>query len=176
MLTEPLPSTLDVRKAAARGVTVSGTLSASQLPRFRALLADEEGVIEAELTFSKDEENRFLVGVQTGARVSVVCQRCLEPIVTTLSCENTLAIVWTDDEARALPRYLDPLIVPEEGCNLWDLIEDELILSLPAFSYHDTDECRELLAGFAGDAPESEEGVRPNPFEVLAKLKSGDEH
>ena len=177
MLSEPLPSTLDVRKAAARGVTVSGMLSPSQLPRFRALLAGDEGAIEAKLEFSRDEESRFLVGVKTGAEVSVICQRCLEPMQRTLSCENTLAIVWSDDEARALPRYLDPLIVPEEGCNLWELVEDELILSLPAFSYHDTEECRKLLADFAGDAPEvQEEGARPNPFEVLATLKSGDEH
>ena len=53
MLTEPLPSTLDVRKAAARGVSVSGTLSPSDLPRFRALLADETGGIKVELAFSR---------------------------------------------------------------------------------------------------------------------------
>ena len=30
---------------------------------------------------------------------------------------------------------------------LWDVVEDELILALPSFSYHDTGECQQILAG-----------------------------
>ena len=178
MLTEPLPSTLDARKAAARGVSVSGTLKPLDLPRFAALLADENGEIRAELAFSRDEEDRSVVQVAIEADVSVICQRCLGPMDLSLAGENTLGIVWNDDQARHLPRHLDPLIAPEEGCNLWELVEDELILALPPFSYHDTEDCKEILSGYtAGPAVEEEEGnARPNPFDVLAQLKSDDKH
>jgi uncharacterized protein len=177
MLTEPLPITLDVRKAAARGVSVSGTLKPSNLPRFHALLAAEDGAIRAILSFSRDEERRHVIQVEFEATVSVTCQRCLQPMPLDMDGENTLAIIWNDDQAKHLPRHLDPLIVTEEGCNLWELVEDELILALPAFSYHDTENCKEILSGFNRPATEEETGAaKPNPFDVLAQLKSDDKH
>ena len=177
MLTEPLPRTLDVRKAAARGVSVSGALKPLDLPRFKALLASEEGVIRVDLSFSRDEENRPVVAVQFEAEVRVTCQRCLQPMDLKLAGDNTLAIVWSDDQASHLPKHLDPLIAPEEGCNLWELVEDELILALSPFNYHEAKDCNEILSGFTEPAVEEEAGARrPNPFDVLAQLKSDDKH
>ena len=177
MLTEPLPSTLDVRKAAVRGVSVSGTLRPLDLQRFRPLLAADEGAIETELSFSRDEENRYVIHVAVEADVSVTCQRCLEPMPQHLTSENTLAVVWTDEQAAHLPRHLDPLIVAQEACSLWELVEDELILAMPPFSYHDTADCNEAIAGFSDPAP-AEDVVedKPNPFNVLAQLKPGHKH
>ncbi|MCB1695862.1 MAG: DUF177 domain-containing protein [Halioglobus sp.] len=176
MLSEPLPSTLDVRKAAARGVSVRGALKPLDLQRFRALLADDDGVIQAGLSFTRDEENRYIIQLAITAEVVVTCQRCLEPLPHALACDNTLAVVWTDEQAAHLPRHLEPLVVEDEACNLWDVVEDELILALPSFSYHDTGECQQILARFnAAEAP-SEEVVpveKPNPFNVLAQLKPG---
>jgi uncharacterized protein len=174
MLTEPLPSTLDVRKAAVRGVSVSGTLRPLDLQRFRPLLAADEGAIEAELSFSRDEENRYVIRVAAEADVSVTCQRCLEPMAEHLTSENTLAVVWTDEQAAHLPRHLDPLIVAQDACSLWELVEDELILAMPPFSYHDTEECKERIAGFSDPVPEEDAAEdKPNPFNVLAQLKPG---
>mgnify|MGYP000164864614 CR=1 FL=1 len=176
MLSEPLPNTLDVRKAAARGVSIKGALKPLDLPRLRAILADDSGTIEAVFAFSRDEENRYLIHLETTAEVSVTCQRCLEPLVLTLACENTLATVWTDEQAGHLPRYLEPLVVEGEACKLWDVVEDELILALPAFGYHNTEECKQTLARFnAAQAPaeDIEPAEKPNPFNVLAQLKPG---
>ena len=175
MLTEPLPSTLDVRKAAARGVSVSGTLKPVQLPRFQAMLASEEGHIEAELTCFRDEERQAVIELRYQASVSVVCQRCLQPMPLEMSGETSLGIVWTDEQAKHLPRHLDPLIAPEEGCDLWELVEDELILALPPFSYHDIEDCNQTLSDYTGPGPEEEAGdSKPNPFDVLAQLKTDD--
>lgn len=177
MLTEPLPATLDVRKAAARGVSVSGTLKPLNLQRFRPLLASDDGAVEAELTFSRDEENRHVIHVAVEADVTVTCQRCLEPMSQHLISENLLAVMWTDEQAAHLPRHLDPLIVAEEACSLWELVEDELILAMPPFSYHDTEDCRESIAGFSAPVPEEVTALeKPNPFNVLAQLKPGNKH
>ncbi len=174
MLTEPLPQTLDIRKAAVRGATVSGVLSPSDLPRLQGLLADDEGRIEAQLALARDEENRCIVSLELDATVNVTCQRCLDSMQTNLHCENNLAAVWNDEQARHLPKHLDPLIVSEEACNLWDVVEEELVLGLPQFHYHETEECKALLAGYAEPEAEEQDGDdRPNPFEVLAQLKPG---
>src|SRR5210317_73174 len=179
MLTEPLPSTLDLRKAAARGVSVKGTLKALDLQRFRPLLADDDALVQAELAFSRDEENRFLVTVLVAVEVQVICQRCLEPMALYLEGENTLAIVWTDEQAAQLPRHLEPLIVNEEAYSLWDVVEDELILALPPFSYHPLEECKQIQieSDFSTSLPDQQAGGdKPNPFDVLAQLKPGNKH
>ena len=177
MLIEPLPNTLDVRKAAVRGVSVSGVLKALDLQRFRPLLAGDEGAVQVHLTFSRDEESRHLVNVAVAVDVIVTCQRCLEPMPAHIASENTLAIVWSDEQAAHLPRHLDPLIVDEEACNLWELVEDELILAMPPFSYHAADECKQIETGFPAEPDDKVEGVEnPNPFDVLAQLKPGNKH
>jgi uncharacterized protein len=174
MLTEPLPTILDVRKAAVRGVGISGVLRPLDLKRFRPLLGSNEGDISVEMAFSRDEENRYLVHVAIDAHIVVICQRCLEPMPAFLSCKNILAILWTEEEAAHLPRHLDPLMVGEPFCNLWELVEDELILAVRPYSYHDLEDCKTNIAAYSEPAPKQgkDEG-RPNPFDVLRQLKPG---
>lgn len=173
MLKDPLPNTLDVRKAAGREASIRGALRPQDLPRFRPSLAGDNGEIEAELAFSRDEENRSIVAVNVTARVEVQCQRCLETMTTGVTCSNLLAAVWTDEQARQLPSHLDPLLTGED-CNLWDLVEEELILAMPPFSYHEDFACNELLVAQDEEPPEpGERRQRPNPFDVLAQLKPG---
>ena len=162
MLTDPLPASLDVRKAATRGATIRGTLKPLELPRFRDLLAADEGVVEAELALSRDEEGRYVVRVVTDSAVTVTCQRCLRPMSAALHSESTLAVVWTDEQARHLPASLDPLIAGEEA--------------MPPFSYHEQAECNTVLADLAAERVADEPVDRPNPFDVLAQLKPGDTH
>ncbi|MEM9256944.1 MAG: YceD family protein [Pseudomonadota bacterium] len=177
MLTEPLPTTLDVRKAAAREVVIQGVLNPLDLQRFRGMLAADEGAINATLAFFRDEQQRCLVRVEVQAQVKVICQRCLEVMDEEVGSENTLAIVWSDDQAAQLPRHLDPLIVTEQTYNLRDLVEEELILAMKPFSYHNTEECHAPLeeTGVAYTGELTTSGVKSNPFDILAQLKTGQE-
>lgn len=181
MLNAPLPGTLDVRKAASRGVTVQGSLQPRDLPRFRELLAGDDGEIQVSLGLSRDEEGRFVLHIVTEARVSVICQRCLRPMPLSLRSDSELAVVWTDEQARHLPSHLEPLVQGEEECDLRALVTEELILALPPFSYHEQADCNTLLAEYAAPTEaekEADDGAekRPNPFDILAQLKRGDTH
>ncbi|MEP6390990.1 MAG: YceD family protein [Halioglobus sp.] len=174
MLTGPLPNTLDVRKAATRELKVEGTLKPLDLQRFGALLASDEGRIQVAMVFSRDEEQRSVVQVDIDAQVKVVCQRCLQPMHLDIKADNTLAVVWNDEQARLLPRDLEALIV-EEDCLLWDVVEEELILALPQFSYHEQTECEIDLADFSHAPLPEAPSEKSNPFDVLAQLKPGKE-
>jgi uncharacterized protein len=177
MLADRLPTTLDVRKAAMRGSGVSGYLKPLDLKRFRPLLASDEGLINVELSFSRDEERRYLLSVVLEADIEVTCQRCLEPLMKHVASSSTLAVVWTDEEAAHLPKELDPLVVGELPCDLWQVVEDELILALPAFSYHVTEVCKLGVQIVSDPVPPKGTGEeRPNPFNVLGQLKPGDKH
>ena len=175
MLSEPLPTILDVRKAATRGVVVKGSLVPAKLPRLRELLASELGQIEVSCSFYRDEEHRSIVAITVDAELQIVCQRCLEAMAVKIATANELAVVRDDERARQLPSRLDPLVLEEEECALWSVAEDELILSLPIVSYHDTDACKQLLKDYS--APDrTADPTRENPFKVLEKLKSSQEN
>ncbi len=60
--------------------------------------------------------------------------------------------------------------------DLWQLVEEELLLALPSFNYHGDEQCGAKV-GLAVAADDVEavgadtERDRSNPFEVLAALK-----
>ena len=168
---------LDVRKAAMRGVAVSGVLRPQDLQRFRPLLASDTGNISVEMTFSRDEDDRYLAHVAIDATIEVICQRCLEAMTEHLASDNTLAAVWSDEEAAHLPRHLDPLLVTDPNSNLWDVVEEELMLAMRPFSYHDTEDCKMKVAAFSDPNPSAEPVQdKANPFDVLGQLKPGSKH
>lgn len=164
---------LDVRKAAVRGLGVSGFLKPQDLKRFRPLLGGDEGSISVELVFSRDEESRYLVQVSIDAKIVVICQRCLEAMPDRLLCENTLAILWTDEEAAHLPKHLDPLVVEATSQSLWEIVEDELILAMRPFSYHNIEDCEIKTAAFSEPPPQWGTGEsKANPFNVLGQFNT----
>jgi uncharacterized protein len=172
MLTDPLTATLDVRKAAAREVSVDGVLALSKMVRLQGVLASTEGHVEAQIAFSKDEENRYIATVTVRADVEVRCQRCLESMPHRVESENRLAIVGDDERARQLPSRLEAWVVESDQGDLWGLVEDELILAIPIINLHESEDCNELLKEYRAP-PLTVEEVADNPFKVLEQLKPG---
>ena len=66
----------------------------------------------------------------------------------------------------------DDVLVLTRALNMHELVEDELILSLPLVPMHET--CPRPLVAPAAEAAEVEE--RPNPFAALAALKRKEPH
>lgn len=158
-----------------RKVSVRGVLKPTELPRLRSMLADDDGSIGVEMAFGKDDQERVVIALDVEADLVVTCQRCLEAMPHHLSASNRLALVWSDAQAAALPKDLDPLIGGGAQCDLWAVVEEELMLALPAFSYHETEECRQSLTAYSDPPPVEEAGTdAPNPFDVLAQLKPGE--
>ena len=58
-----------------------------------------------------------------------------------LNAEMALAVVFNDDQARSLPKEMDPWIVEQETVSLTDMLEDELIHALPVVAMHSPEEC-----------------------------------
>lgn len=167
-----LPKTVDPLKYADQNKILDGVLPVQQLPRLVELLASEQGSVQAHLEFDRDEQKlRVLKGV-LDAQVDMTCERCLQPVSKQIKSEFTLGIVLTDEDAKQLPKRYEPLLVEPESLELSEVIEEEMILSLPMFAYHQ--EC-------SGEYQQDEEQVesseteqaesKPNPFSVLSDLK-----
>ncbi|MEO0443246.1 MAG: YceD family protein [Pseudomonadota bacterium] len=167
-----LPRHIDPRKFAQQGVSVHGYIDLSLMDRIVPLLASNEGQIVAELVFgASDEHQQQCLQGKLNAKVDMVCQRCLEPCPQQLEAEIKLAMLWNDDQVSQLPKTWDPWIVAEGQVDIYQVLEDELILSLPIVAYHDY-LCIAPERYQSGDRQTTQQAAdKLSPFHVLEQLK-----
>ncbi|CBW74303.1 Hypothetical protein RBRH_02612 [Mycetohabitans rhizoxinica HKI 454] len=116
------------------------------------------------------------------------CQRCMEPFRVPLDIDAEYRIVERDDEAdeRALDDTSFDVIVGSRQFDFVELIEEELLLSLPLVPKHEvcTQIHESLVTGAAGEhardsgdeadeSPAGDEAQREHPFAALEALKGG---
>lgn len=104
------------------------------------------------------------------ASVYVQCQRCLGEMPFAIDANVHVAIVAGEDQARCLPKDLDPWTVVDSSADLYHLIEEEILLALPMVAYHQ-EQCvaHELFS--SQEEGSGQEDVADNPFSVLEQLK-----
>lgn len=168
MLTGQLPQYLDPRKYADQGRVIEGQLPVGELSRLQDLEDSLENLVQVALTFGRDEEGRCCITGQVSAVLSFPCQRCLAPVEYNVSSSVNVAVVWNEEQAKALPDALDPLIVSEKSLLLSQLLEEELILAMPILAVHEV--CPESLP-VSTEPEDLEQPEKENPFAVLASLK-----
>lgn len=170
MSTHRIPRQADFRKLAASGSHIGGVVLLGDLERIREELLDRDGFVSVALDFGVDDEGYRVISGRIEAVLDVQCQRCLGRLALAVAAEMQLAMVWRDEELAALPRRFDGIVVGEEPGDLFELIEDELLLALPFAPVHPEGECevqdgdgRQVSGALAADAEQSD-----NPFAVLA--------
>jgi uncharacterized protein len=160
------------------GKVYEGAIALGEFARLSLLLTDTAGDVVFRLEFSKSEDKRNVVEVSVRATLAVQCQRCLGTVTREIVSTSQLAVVSGPAEAERLPDSLDPLLVEDDKVVLRDLIEDELILSIPNAPMHEPDECEvrlsELNTKPGGLGTEAEMKPR-SPFAALAALKRDNE-
>lgn len=168
-LQKPLPRQGDPRKFAQQGISLEGFIPLTSLPRLAESLVHTNDQVAVKLDFGISEEGKKSVTGTANAGLPLVCQRCLAPVVVAVECQIALAVVWTEDSAKALPPHLDPWIVEEGPADLYDMVEEELLLNLPAVAYHE-EQCVDPKLYTSGEPVVVKK--EKNPFQVLEQLKS----
>ncbi len=166
---KPLPKQGDPRKFAQQGVTLEGFIPVAELPRVVEATESSAGNVQVKLEFKVSEEGKRAVIGQAAAELFLICQRCLEPVSVAVESDISLAIVWDEEAAKALPQHFDPWIAGEGAADLYDMVEEELLLSLPAVAYHE-EPCLDGKLYSSGKPVEVKK--EKNPFQVLEQLKS----
>lgn len=166
-----IPDYVDARKIFAQHALIKGSIHVTEFARFSEGLADSSGIVVVELEFSLDERYRRIIAGRLEANVNVMCQRCLEPTGISLKESFRIAMVETDEQAENLPADLDPWLCSDSRLRLADIIEEQLILSMPIVSYHKS-ECIEHVGKVLAEPEES----NSNPFEILKTLKNSKPH
>ena len=157
-------------KWADRGAEVDVTVPLKSFTRLLDGALSDEGAVTVRCDFARDAQGvAWLSGTATTS-VSLTCQRCLEAVRVELDAEFRLALVGDEAEADTLPDDEDYLVVGD-NLVLQDVVEDELILTLPLAPTHD--DCE--MAYVPDAAASASEDKRENPFQVLAAIKAQDQ-
>ena len=170
------PHDLDLFEFARSGRQAAGVVRVSQLPRMlnevpaeapdrdTAFTWQAEGATQPELQDDGTEGPQPYLRLAVHGAAWLECQRCMTPYLQPFNVDATYRIVNTEAEAEEFPLDEDEVevIVGSRQFDLIDLIEEELLLSLPLVPKHEV--CPEvhesLVSGVAGAEGEGDEAAR----------------
>lgn len=170
MSKESLPIKIDPFRFADNAIQLQGELQISELPRLRPSLHSDQGEINVQLSFGKDEEGIRYIQGHYETQLTLQCQRCMEPIVYEIMNDFVSGIVGSEEEAEQLPGRYDPVMAKNGTLNLPEMIEDELIVSLPIVPMHNPNDCQVKMP-LAADSGSLSESEKENPFKVIELLR-----
>jgi uncharacterized protein len=168
-----LPKLVDPVKNATIRSDYRGVILSSEMPRLLGAVADIAKEIDVEIKFAKDEQGLTYFQGHMACSTSLICERCNEVFGHPMDvsfCFSPVQSVNEEDEDK-LPEVYEPVEVNDQGeINLFQTLEDELILSLPIVALHAEKDCKQKRdnMSFGKIEPIDE---RPNPFAVLKELK-----
>jgi len=100
--------------------------------------------------------------------VALECQRCLSHCELELATQSSLCVLWSEDSIKELPSGYDPLIAGDVS-DIHALVEEELLLALPAVPMHDLRDCEDVSRAF-GDSTMDVVEDKESPFAALGAL------
>ena len=161
-----VPESVDFLKQVERKAAFEGVWPVSGFERLAEAICSDRGEVKAWLKFGTRAGTPCLDG-RVQAELELRCERCLEPVKQRIDSEFRFGLVRSDEEAELLPREFEPLLVTHAEQSLVELVEDELLLSLPLVARHD-EECSEILQKHKQDDEAQQETHRP--FAALKDL------
>ncbi len=140
-------------------------LPLNSMERLAPMLLDTQGQIIVGLYFDTDAEGQAYCSGNIKATLILACQRCMDALEYQVDINVRLGLVRTEQQVAQLAKKYEPVLITKDEISLCQLVEDELVLVLPAYAKHDKNQC-------TGQTSRLEfESKKNNPFAVLTKLK-----
>jgi len=142
----------------------SGQAALAAMPRLQDRLAGEAGTVAYVVRGKLDQRQRPLLELEITGNPSLRCSRCLAPLDFALKLQSRVLLmppgaVMPEDDDPESPEWIEA----GQELDVLELVEDEILLSLPLAVRHEQGKCSD--GGEAGRA-----SGRDNPFSKLATL------
>lgn len=137
-----LNTIIDPIRLAKQGVHLNGEISLKQFSRLRAICEQKDQPVRVDLAFGVDKTLIMYVRGHITLTVDLICQRCNEAMTQKINTVFSLSPVLSEAVAKQLPIRYEPLMVIDGVISVYDMIEDEILLTLPMVSKHGEGECR----------------------------------
>lgn len=166
---------LDVAAFAEQAAELSGEWPLRTLERLTASAHPDRPPGDTPVVWQARGERRTVRGgapqpwlhLSARTQMDLVCQRCLQPLPVEVMAQRSFLFVPGEQQAAELDAECeDDVLALTRSLDLAELVEDELLLSLPLVPRHAA--CPLPLPAEPGE-PLADE--RPNPFAALAALK-----
>ncbi|MDH2917219.1 MAG: YceD family protein [Gallionella sp.] len=158
MFARPL---IDAMEFAGNGRELRGEVPVEALPRLGDMLVDSQGTVTYVVRgFRTDDSN--ILEVSLSGVCHLRCQRCLGELEYQIKVTSRLKLASTEELAAVDEDDEDEYIEAASQLDVIELVEDELLLSLPFAPKHPDGTCVSANEGLKQAA---------NPFSVLAGLK-----
>jgi uncharacterized protein len=151
MKTQPLPKYIQPKRFCEDKVSLAGTLPISSFERLKEVLADDQGQVEIVLDFGQNARFQPLITGTIQVDWHLVCQRCSGKLAHSMEITCALSPINDEKYIERLDENTEPLMVEGDKIALIDLIEEELLLSMPVVPMHDTQECKQVVQKFNED-------------------------
>lgn len=137
-----LPEYIDPFRMSDVGEQLKGKLPLALFSRLQEILYSSDGLMSFELRFGKDENGLRVIDGEIEADLSLICQRCNQPMTYSIKENIRLSPIINEKQATGLPSDREPLVTSGEPVLLRNVLEDEILLALPMFAKHMNSECR----------------------------------
>jgi len=166
-----LPKRIDPVKSAQKRSSYEGVYLAHEMLRFNESVDSVLSDVSVKVEFLKDAQSLTYFHGTLAVQVMLVCQRCNQSYPYQVDTPFCFSPVQGSEQDIELPDAYEPVEVDDHGeVDLFQILEDEVILSLPIVALHEDEDCAVTAndMSFGEIEPESE---RENPFAVLKELK-----
>ncbi|MBI5627159.1 MAG: DUF177 domain-containing protein [Nitrosomonadales bacterium] len=161
---------IDSLDFARNGQKISGEVPIAELPRLQDALEDSRGVLSYTVQGVVDKQGIPALDVSISGSCQLRCQRCLNGLDYAIQLDTRLLLRnqadmdrLDDNVAGGEEEELDSILA-DTHLKVLDLLEEEILLSLPIAPKHELGACQAT----DGENAQKEE---QHPFAVLAKLK-----
>jgi uncharacterized protein len=165
-----------IRDLASRSEQYTESIRVGSLSRLAELLypeSDQEGrLLDVSIEFAGGRKGFPEIRGRVEGALELLCQRCLGPLSWQSALDFRLVVVGNEADLEFVSEPFDAVISGETGICLMEIVEDELLSSLPLAPMHaDEENCDpsgdvEIVA--ADDEPA--EGEMNKPFGDLAAM------
>ena len=157
---------IDSLDFARNGRELRGEIPVSEMPRLLEMLADAEGKISYVVRGFLDRDGKPKLEMTLDGMCQLRCQRCLNPMEYQVKLVSRLLLVQEGELDESSDEQDDLDSVPaDKHMDMLDLLEEEILLSLPFAPKHPIDACQPAAGG--GDLTMAER----KPFAALSRLK-----
>lgn len=171
MSEENIPQKVNPFRFADLAIRLQGALPLKDMPRLCESLYSHVGEVGVDIEFKKNEQGiPFLTG-QLSCAVQLQCQRCMKPFDFKINNKIELAVVHADEEIRTLSDKYDSIVANDDILVIPEMVEDELIVSLPVVPMHDHKDCKVTLPLII-ESEQAAQMEKENPFKVIEFMRT----
>lgn len=159
----------DFARLAGEGFAIDTSLSVDELPRVAEAVLSGSGPFHVQFGFEAAQKGIVLADGQISGQLKLRCERCLDELTVDVESHPRLALLKKAQLKEQVAEGYEPLVFADGEVRIADLIEDEILLTLPIAAKHVNDDCVSLDKNLKA-IRQSGEAETVTPFAGLAKM------